>query len=145
MGFKKSNISKIRKSYSIYRLNIILYIGDNIRAIILSAGKGKRMSDFTKKPLIKLIDKPIIEYIIDELKKSEVDEICIVKSPDIVMNYNNITYYTQPHSLGSADALRYVPIKNDMAIVLPADIPLFNHQIINKAISFHLKNKNESN
>lgn len=101
------------------------------------------MGEFTKKPLVKLIDKPIIEYIIDEIKKSIVDEICIVKSPDIVMEYENITYYTQPYSLGSADALRYVPIKGDIAIVMPADIPLFDHNIINDALSHHKKNKND--
>lgn len=101
------------------------------------------MSDFTKKPLYKLIDKPIIEYVIDELRRSIVDEICIVKSPDIKMDYENITYYTQPHSLGSADALRYVPIKNDIALVLPSDIPLLNHRIINEGLKHHLKKKND--
>lgn len=51
------------------------------RAIILAAGRGKRLRPLTNdtpKPLLKINDKPIIEYVIDALKQNSIDDITIV-------------------------------------------------------------------
>lgn len=50
-------------------------------AIILAAGRGTRMKDLcdnTPKPLLKLNEKPLIEAIIEKLKKSGIKKITIV-------------------------------------------------------------------
>ena len=50
------------------------------RAIILAGGKGSRLGDITKKtpkPLIKVINKEFLFYLINFLKINNVDEIIV--------------------------------------------------------------------
>ena len=49
-----------------------------INAIILSAGKGKRMNSDVSKQYLEINDKPIIYYTLKSFEKSNVDEIIIV-------------------------------------------------------------------
>ena len=52
-----------------------------MRAIILAAGLGTRlrpMTDNTPKALIKVKDKPLVEYQIEFLKENGIDEIIVV-------------------------------------------------------------------
>lgn len=49
-----------------------------VNAIILSAGKGKRMNSDVSKQYLKINDKPLIYYTIKEFEESNVDEIIIV-------------------------------------------------------------------
>ncbi|MDC9714380.1 MAG: nucleotidyltransferase family protein [Gammaproteobacteria bacterium] len=51
-----------------------------MKAMILAAGRGKRMMPLTKntpKPLLKIHEKPLIEYSIEALKKAGVTDIII--------------------------------------------------------------------
>ena len=90
-----------------------------MKAIILAAGKGKRLSPFTdKKPkgLIKINEKPILEHIINDLVREHFNEICIVVGyrSEQIMNYfgtgelfgAKICYIHQKKQLGTADALK---------------------------------------
>ena len=52
-----------------------------MKIIILAAGEGKRLRPLTDdkpKCLVKFNDKPIIDYIIDSVDKSSIDDIVIV-------------------------------------------------------------------
>ena len=63
-----------------------------MKAIILAAGIGKRLRPITNsipKPMIKIYDKPILEYIVNDLVNFGFDEICIV----IGYNGNQIKKY----------------------------------------------------
>ena len=52
-----------------------------MKALILAGGKGTRLCEITKnqvpKPMAKLLGKPIIEYVIDNLKQNGVYDITI--------------------------------------------------------------------
>src|ERR1700692_205680 len=53
------------------------------RAVILAAGYGTRMLPATKvvpKELLPLVDKPVIEYIVEELMESGIEHIVVVTS-----------------------------------------------------------------
>ncbi len=55
------------------------------RALIPAAGLGTRFLPITKavpKPMLSVLDKPTIQYIAEELSKSDIEEIIIVVSPD---------------------------------------------------------------
>ena len=55
------------------------------KAIIPAAGLGTRFLPITKavpKPMLPVLDKPTIQYIAEELRRTGVDEIVIVVSPD---------------------------------------------------------------
>ena len=54
-----------------------------IYAILMAGGMGTRLKVPEEKPLFKLHDKPLIKYVIDNLKSSElIDEIVIAVSPN---------------------------------------------------------------
>ena len=55
------------------------------KAIIPAAGLGTRFLPITKavpKPMLPVVDKPNIQYIAEELKRTGIDEIIIVVSPE---------------------------------------------------------------
>ena len=65
------------------------------KAIIAAAGYGTRFLPATKdiqKEMLPIIDKPIIQYLVDELVESGIEEIIIVKRPI----YNSIVNYFKP-------------------------------------------------
>ena len=54
-----------------------------IYAILMAGGMGTRLEVPEEKPLFKLHDKPLIKYVIDNLKSSKlIDEIVIAVSPN---------------------------------------------------------------
>ena len=54
-----------------------------IYAILMAGGRGTRLEVPVEKPLFKLHDKPLIKYVIDNLKASRlIDEIVIAVSPN---------------------------------------------------------------
>jgi len=87
-----------------------------MKAVILAAGEGKRLRPFTEtlpKVMLPVANKPVLEYVIDAVKKSGVTEVIIVVGykKEVIMehlkNYKNIkiTYVTQDKQLGTAHAL----------------------------------------
>jgi glucose-1-phosphate thymidylyltransferase len=87
-----------------------------MKAVILAAGEGRRLRPFTEtmpKVMLPVANKPILEYVIDAVKKSGATEIIIVVGykKEVIMeyfkNYRNvkITYVTQDKQLGTAHAL----------------------------------------
>ena len=55
-------------------------MGDIIRTIMMAGGKGTRLRPLTlvrPKPMIPLVNKPIIEYTVNKLKKSGFNDILI--------------------------------------------------------------------
>ena len=48
------------------------------KAIVLSAGKGKRMNSDISKQYIAVFDKPILYYTLKAFQDSEIDEIIVV-------------------------------------------------------------------
>ena len=79
-------------------------------AIILAAGKGTRMKSSLVKPMHKVLDKPMVEHIIDNLKKANVDRIVTVVGydADAVTSYlkDRCEFATQTELNGSGSAVR---------------------------------------
>jgi len=86
------------------------------KAVILAAGEGKRLRPFTEtmpKVMLPVANKPILEYVLDAVKKSGVEEVLLVVGykKEVIMEYFKdykditITYITQDKQLGTAHAL----------------------------------------
>ncbi|RLI18693.1 hypothetical protein DRO54_09810 [Candidatus Bathyarchaeota archaeon] len=70
-----------------------------IKAVILAAGKGKRISKYMNdkpKPLIPIFGKPLIEYPLEALSKNDVEECIIVVGykAEAIRNYLGEEKYT---------------------------------------------------
>jgi len=86
------------------------------KAVILAAGEGKRLRPFTEtmpKVMLPVVNKPILEYVLDAVKKSGIEEVLLVVGykKEVIMEYFKdykgvtITYIRQDKQLGTAHAL----------------------------------------
>ncbi len=121
-----------------------------MKAVLLAAGIGKRLDPITKsvpKPMIKICGKPIIEYIVNDLVKSNFNEICIVvghESEQIKDHFNNyddnveISFVTQDEYKGTAHATYCAKdfVKNDSFLLYLSDtlIPFEINFLLSKMI-----------
>lgn len=87
--------------------------------VILAAGHGTRMEHELPKPLVPLCGKPIISYLLDNIKKSGLcDNPILVVSPTNVDLFketigNDYTYVLQDKQLGTGHAVRVAEEKID--------------------------------
>jgi NDP-sugar pyrophosphorylase family protein len=104
-----------------------------MQCVILAAGKGTRMLPITEtipKPLVSVLDKPVIDHIIDSLPETITELIVVVGyKADILKKhlgamYKNrkVTYVTQDKLLGTAAALNLCKdILEEKFLVMPGD------------------------
>lgn len=79
------------------------------RAIITAAGFGSRFLPITKtfpKEMLPIIDKPIIQYLVEECAEAEIEEVIIVASPAEVTKFEDYFY-------GSATNIRTLMIRQN--------------------------------
>lgn len=109
-----------------------------MKAVILAAGKGKRLMPITSscpKPMIPLAGKPLLEHTILGLKDAGVDEILLIVGykEEVFKNYFGdgrdkysvkIEYITQEEQLGTGHAVSYAKdfIKNEPFMLMYGDI-----------------------
>ena len=83
-------------------------------AVILAAGEGRRLRPFTEdvpKVMLPICNKPILEYVIDAVKKSGIEKIIVVVGykKEVIQEYfkdfENINFVVQDKQLGTAHAL----------------------------------------
>ncbi len=116
-----------------------------MQIVILAAGKGSRMGSLTKntpKPLIKILNKPLIDYVLEALP-DEVDECIVVVgylgfhiSSYVGSRYKGrrIHYVEQKH-LGTAGGLLSAqPLLRDRFLVVNAD-DIYNQKELELLIS----------
>ncbi len=118
-------------------------------AIILAAGLGTRLKQDVPKPLIKILFKPMISYVLDSLNDNELNKICVLNSNhNEVLNElsGDIIKVYQKNINGSAGAVNaaidYIS-SSGYSIILPCDIPLITNAIISNMIDYHIKSNND--
>ena len=118
-------------------------------ALILAAGRGKRMGADSPKCLVKVFDKTMIEMVIDNIKKAGIDDITIVlgykalEVLKVVGDSNDICY--QKELLGTANAVlsakeKYKD-KNVDLLIIASDMPFISYISINEAFDVFRKEK----
>lgn len=118
--------------------------------IVIAAGKGTRMITEMPKCAFPLLKKPMIEYVVDALKKAKLDStICVVGHKKEVFEEllkDKVSYAIQEEQLGTAHAVLMTKdfIKDDgYSVIVPGDKPLIDDEMINSLIKSHLKNGND--
>lgn len=121
---------------------------NNFSAIVLAAGKGKRMKSDLPKALHTICDNPLLYYIITNLERNNINDISVVVGHgaehicEYLKNFNvNIAY--QREQLGTANAVaclfQYFKDKKDRnVLIINGDTPLLKANTIKKIIDFHL-------
>lgn len=117
-------------------------------AIILAGGEGKRMKSDKPKTLSEVMGKPMLQWVIDALKKSGIENICVVKGykKECIEEYletlpYDITSVYQAERLGTGHAVMMAKdflIKNSGdVIILNGDEPFMDSETISKAYKQH--------
>ena len=118
-------------------------------AVILAAGLGTRMKTDVPKCSVAILKKPMVNYIVEELEKSNVDEIITIvgHKKEVIMDLlkDRVKYAHQKELLGTAHAIRSAVeyIKEDgITLILPGDTPLVDKGIIEGMINKHYEKNN---
>lgn len=114
-------------------------------AVVLAAGRGKRMGGSKPKVLHSVLGRPMISHIMSTVQRFSPDHILVVVSPEghpsvkEALGNESIRYIIQPEALGTADAVKRcreaVPTRRVM--VLCGDVPLLRSQTLSDMIALH--------
>lgn len=120
-------------------------------ALVLAAGKGTRMRTKLPKCAFPILKKPMIEYIVENIEASEIDESFLVvgheKEVIIDLIGERVQYAFQEEQLGTGHAALMAKSllgdKKGTTLILLGDMPLIDNEIINKILSTHEKSNND--
>ena len=123
-----------------------------MQAVIMAGGKGTRLMPLTKedpKPMVKLLDKPVMEYVIQLLKKHEVTDIAVTLGylPGKIIDYFGdgkkwgvkLTYFIENDPLGTAGGVKNCEkyLYDEDFFVLSADG--YAETDLTKAMQYHVR------
>lgn len=120
-----------------------------MKAIIMAGGKGTRLMPLTNsipKPMVNIIDKPVLEYVVNLCKNHGITEIGITLGylPDAIVDYFgdgkkfgvNITYFFEDEPLGTAGGVKNAEgYLGEDFVVLSGDA--YSEIDLTRAIEFH--------
>ncbi len=117
-------------------------------AIILAGGEGTRMKSAKPKVMAEIIFKPMIDRVIDAVKKAGVNNICVVtgyKSEVLEAHLNGRTKTVkQSERLGTGHAVMQAKDfiaehKQANVIILNGDAPFIDSKTISDALLYHIE------
>jgi bifunctional UDP-N-acetylglucosamine pyrophosphorylase/glucosamine-1-phosphate N-acetyltransferase len=125
---------------------------ENIKIIILAAGKGTRMKSILPKVLIEFKGISMIKQVVNNVKNLVLDNSIFVvvkyKKELIQKELNvekNIKFITQENQLGTGHAVLITENEfknyNGNILILFGDSPLISNEVLNDLIMFHKNNK----
>ncbi len=119
----------------------------SIKSVILAAGKGTRMKSETSKVLHEILGKPLLGYVLDNVKNITDENFVIVGhcaqevTGFVNKNYPNSKTILQTPQLGTGHAVSMAcPDLEDFdgqVIILCGDTPLIKEETLKKFIDYH--------
>lgn len=114
-------------------------------ALVLAAGKGTRMRTEMPKCAFPILKKPMISYIVENIEKSSIDEICVIvgHKKDVIEEIlgDRVTYAIQSQQLGTGHAVLsaspQMADKDGVTFILPGDMPLMEYPLMDKLMRSH--------
>lgn len=125
----------------------------SIYAVILAAGKGTRMKSDLPKVLHEVLYKPMIQHVVDELKKVGVDEIVAIvghgaDAVKTVLSGQDVEFALQSEQLGTGHAVLQAADllegKEGLTLVLNGDAPLIQAATLKSLIETHINGGNDA-
>ncbi|MBR5555658.1 bifunctional N-acetylglucosamine-1-phosphate uridyltransferase/glucosamine-1-phosphate acetyltransferase [bacterium] len=125
----------------------------NIKSVILAAGKGTRMKSETPKVLHKIFEKPLLGYVLDNVKDITNEDFVIVGhhaeevTEFVEKNYASAKTVLQSPQLGTGHAVSMVcpHLQNfdGQVLILCGDTPLITKETLNKFVEHHNSNNSD--
>ena len=117
-------------------------------AIVMAAGKGTRMKSDLPKVLFPVLERPMVEYVLDALEKAGVDKILLVVGyrSDLVRrtltHRKNIVFIEQTEQRGTGHAVMMcrdeLQLHSGSVIVVAGDCPMLQAETIGKLFDAYL-------
>ena len=124
-----------------------------IKAVILAAGKGTLMKSNTPKVLHKIFEKPLLGYVLDNVKNIVNESFVIVGhhaeevTKYVQKEYENAKTVLQTPQLGTGHAVSMVCPSlenfNGQVIILCGDTPLITEDTLKNFIDYHNSNNSD--
>lgn len=125
-----------------------VFLLDDISAVILAAGEGKRMKSKHPKVTHKLLGKPMIDHVIDSVAATGIKNIIVVvghKAEEVKECIKaDVRYVTQEEQHGTGHAVMCAEdfIKDSSTtLIVPGDNPLISEETLSSLISYHMQHK----
>ena len=128
-----------------------------IYAILMAGGMGTRLKVPCEKPLFKLHDKPLIKYVIDNLKSSRlIDQIVIAVSPNTRQTTEYLRSLNEDYKILDTSGDDYLKdlsyildyfekrSKEDILVFINADLPFISSQTIDDVITHYLDSNKDA-
>lgn len=126
---------------------------ERMKAVIMAGGEGTRLRPLTSnqpKPMVPVMNKPVMEYIIELLKSHGINEVIATLQflPALVRNYFGdgsdlgvtIAYSVEDTPLGTAGSVKKVESYLDETFIVISGDALTDIDLT-EAVSFHKSNK----
>lgn len=128
-------------------------MSDNLCAVVLAGGEGKRMKSDKPKTLSMVLEKPMLQWVIDSLKNAGINKICIVTGykRECIEEYISTLPYPletvyQSERLGTGHAVMMAKdflMKNGgNVVILNGDAPFMDSETVKEALNRHIEQKN---
>lgn len=117
-------------------------------AVILAGGEGKRMKSDIPKPMNKVLDKPMLRWVIDAVRAAGIDDICVVTGykKEVTEEYLRtlpfpVSTAYQSERLGTGHAVMmaedFLREKGGDVVILCGDAPFMDTATIADALRRH--------
>lgn len=124
---------------------------NKLKVVILAGGQGTRMKSKIPKVLHKILDRTMIDYVIEVSNKTKVDETIVIVGNQSAMVKSivgsDVTYAFQKEQLGTGhaviQALPYIHDGDDV-LIMCGDTPLVKFETLNKLIDIHKREKSNA-
>ena len=128
-----------------------------IYAILMAGGKGTRLKVPEEKPLFRLRDKPLINFVLENLKASKlIDEIVIAVSPNTVETTEYLNSVNGDYTILDTSGEDYLTdlsyileyfekkSKDDILLFINADLPFISTKTIDSVLDYYLKSSKDA-
>ncbi|WP_405270478.1 NTP transferase domain-containing protein [Methanobrevibacter sp.] len=128
-----------------------------IYAILMAGGKGTRLKVPEEKPLFKLRDKPLINFVIENLKASKlIDEIVIAVSPNTVETTQYLNSVNGEYTILDTSGEDYLTdlsyildyfekkSTDDILLFINADLPFISTETIDYVLKYYLESPKDA-
>ncbi|WP_459129165.1 bifunctional UDP-N-acetylglucosamine diphosphorylase/glucosamine-1-phosphate N-acetyltransferase GlmU [Guggenheimella bovis] len=120
-----------------------------LNAVILAAGKSKRMKSKKIKVMHEILGRPVLQYVVDVAKGVGSENTVLIVSDDAsdireAFKDQQVTFCVQENQLGTADAVKAAlpALKEGNVFILCGDAPLLTIETVKAFEAFHEEKKN---